>query len=155
MQRWQQAKEFSSAKYTQLQGGALMVCTEGQLRRMNDWPCQMRCSDAAAVALQAQCKAEVAAQPCPRAVLVCCVAIACGGGLAAPGLFADEVPDEQDSMHLLLGALQAGALLRPALQRQLPEATPAVPVSHPTARVLPALGVAAAGLSAGLSPPCS
>ena len=56
--------------------------------------------------LQAQCRAE-ASEPCPRAILVCCVALA-SGALQTPGIFREPCHDRQADIHLLLGALHAG-----------------------------------------------
>ena len=56
--------------------------------------------------LQAQCRAE-ASEPCPRAVLVCCAALA-SGALQTPDIFREPCLDRQADIHLLLGALHAG-----------------------------------------------
>ena len=128
--RWQQAKEATTEGYKKIVGGALMVCkalwpqcslhasrshqahhpTLGHfwhgscLRQLSMMICDLRLR-----AVQAQCRAE-AQEPCPRAILVCSVALA-SGALHTPGIFREACPDQQAEIHLLLGALHAGKLI--------------------------------------------
>ncbi|KAK9795899.1 hypothetical protein WJX73_002629 [Symbiochloris irregularis] len=77
---WMQAKEATVDGYRKVTGGALAGL----------------------------CRAEASAQPCPRAVLVCCSALVCGG-LATEGLFRRDVVVDADAVHWLLGGLQTGS----------------------------------------------
>lgn len=56
---------------------------------------------------QGLCRGEALSQPCPRAVLVCCSALVCGG-LATEGLFSKGQRADPDAVHWLLGGLRAG-----------------------------------------------
>lgn len=77
---WQQAREATVSGYKKLTGGPLAGL----------------------------CRGEALSQPCPRAVLVCCSALVCGG-LATEGLFSKGQRADPDAVHWLLGGLRAGA----------------------------------------------
>ncbi|WIA30663.1 hypothetical protein OEZ86_000737 [Tetradesmus obliquus] len=44
--------------------------------------------------LQALCRSEVLARPCPQLVLACCTALVCGGGITTQAIFKHNPPQE-------------------------------------------------------------
>jgi hypothetical protein len=54
----------------------------------------LRCRCPGAALLQALCRGEVQARPCPQLVLACCTALVCGGGITTQAMFKHNPPQE-------------------------------------------------------------
>jgi hypothetical protein len=52
------------------------------------------CCCAANTQLQALCRSEVQARPCPQLVLACCTALVTGGGITTQAIFKHNPPQE-------------------------------------------------------------